>query len=510
MFFCKGPFWSEGKLRGSVLFVVIGAIIVMSVVGAALARLHGSGTETEAHGNNVDEVYYAAISGLNYANARIAKVNAGTETGGWTISDLPGTYVIDSNRKFIITEVSKDSTTRTITSQGVMTTSSGKGFNYIISADITYSPPSNLGEYNFLNPSARTDYAAYATNLTRDIPTGLDNAQVTTNNLTVGKDYNYGFGNVWYTGTKAGVSTKGVSAFGTGFRLFFTFKFATNVGDGFVVAILNAAQNNYLSCGGDSAEGGLLGYAGDSRVYNSKDGTFATSVAEYVDTSGFTKGLNPPKFGIEVDTYTNADGSDSWKPSAAKADCASDNGFMNDSSSLGDHIGIMFWGTNDAYLRKTCYGPGSKFEGNLKRYGDVRHGLGSNASNSSSWNNALKYKNFSVGTTYYLRMDVVKTGTSVKVTSWVASCKGTSSAASCANQMYGTNTSNHKGTLSDTLNDFSDTSKLSNFDFVSVTDTQVLTSAENTAFTNFIWGFTSGSGDATQQIDFRNIGLSLR
>ena len=510
MFFRNGPFKGEGRLRGSVLFVVIGAIIVMSVIGATLSRLHGSATNTEVQGNNVDEVYYAAISGLKYAKARIDKLNAGTDTSGFTIDNLPNTYVIDSNKKFIITVDAKDNLKKTVTSQGVVTTSSKNSFNYIASAEMDYSPPSNLGEYNFLNPSNRTDYAAYSANSTRDIPTTLDNAQIMTGNLTVGKDYNYGFGNVWYTGSKPGVSSKGVSTFGSGFRLFFTFKFATNIGDGFVIAILNAAQNNYLSCGGDSAEGGLLGYAGDSRVYNSKDGTFATTVAEYVDTSGFTKGLNPPKFGIEIDTYTNADSSGSWNPSATKADCTSDNGFMNDSSSSGDHVGIVYWGTNDAYLRKTCYGPGSTFDGNVKRYGDVRHGLGSNASNSSSWNNMLKYKDFSVGTTYYLRMDVVKTSTSVKVTSWVASCKGTSPAASCSNQMYGTNTSNHKGTLSDTLNDFTDTSKLSNFDYVSVTDTHVLTASENTAFTNFMWGFTSGSGVATQQIDFRNISLSLR
>lgn len=505
MFFRNGPFQGERKLRGSVLFVVIGAIIVMGVIGTALSRMHGSATNTEVQGNNVDEVYYAALSGLNYAKAKFAMVTAGTETS-WTIADLPGTYAIDSNRKFILSEVLKEGTTRIVTSQGIVATSSGNSFNYIASANMTYDPPSKLGEYNFLNPSNRTDYAAYATDLTRDIPTALDTAQITPNNLTVGKDYNYGFGNVWYTGNVSGVSTKGVSAFGTGFRLFFTFKFATNIGDGFVVAILNAAQNSYLSCGGDSAEGGLLGYSGDSRVYDSAGGTFASTVAEYVDTSGFTKGLNPPKFGIEIDTYTNS--SSAWYPSDTTASCQGDNGLMNDSSSWGNHVGIMYWGTNDAYLRKTCYGPGATFQGNLKRFSDVRHGSGSNASNSSG--NMLKYMTFQAGRTYFFRMDVVKSGSSVTTKSWVGTCSGTDLNSSCTNQVYGTTTSNHAYTLSDTTHDFSDTTKLSKLSYVYVNDTHSYTTSETTAFTNFIWGFTSGSGAATQQIDFRNISLSLR
>jgi len=90
MLFCKGPFRGEGKLRGSVLFVVIGAIIVMSVIGAALSRLHGSGTETEIQENRVDDAYYAAISGINYATATMALKAIDPSASGWTPVYLQG------------------------------------------------------------------------------------------------------------------------------------------------------------------------------------------------------------------------------------------------------------------------------------------------------------------------------------------------------------------------------------------------------------------------------------
>lgn len=51
---------------GGVMFVVIGALVVLSVLGAVISRLTGSGGGTEIQENRFDGAYYAAYSGLEY------------------------------------------------------------------------------------------------------------------------------------------------------------------------------------------------------------------------------------------------------------------------------------------------------------------------------------------------------------------------------------------------------------------------------------------------------------
>ncbi|BAH74174.1 hypothetical protein [Solidesulfovibrio magneticus] len=522
MVFRKGPLGRDVKLRGSVLFVVIGAIVVMSVIGAAMSRLQGAGTGTEVQENRIDDAYYAAISGINYVAARITSAMNDPEASGWNLLSLNGTYTINAGQQFELAITKGSGTDYNIQSRGIMLTSgSSKQTNCILKTTKTYSwvpptppeTPPNLGSYNFVNPSNRPNYAAYAADDKRTYPTGTDTGDIITRNIVVGKDYYYGFGNVWFAGTNTGYSVDGVSSFGKGIRMFLTFKFLTTVGDGFTVAILNGSQNNYLSSGGDSAEGGLLGYAGDSRVYNSNDGGFASTILEYVDKSGYAKGLNPPKFAVEIDTYTNKSDDSKWNPSAKKASCTDDNAFMNDLTygSKKHHVGIMYWGDDTAYLRKTCPGPGDGFKGNVKRYTDVRHGSEDNAPNSP--NSQMQYiDDFVVGRTYFLRMDVLKSGATATIKSFVGTCKGNDLNTSCVNEVYGTTTANHTGTLSDTKTDFSyaNIASSQNLTGVTVSDSMTFTTSEATAFSNFLWGFTSGSGVAAQQIEFRNISMSFR
>lgn len=505
--------WFHGVLRplgmsssGASLLWAIAAITAVGGFAAAITSLSPSAMQEKLAGERASAAYYAAMSGLNYSKAMAEEARAGGLGNSWAMSSLAGTYSLGNNTITVLS-VSGGNGLYTVTSRGVVQAGSANEANYTSKATILLP---NLRDLNFNNPSGKDDYARNADDQTRDFPAGLDNHDITTKNFVVGKDYHYGFGNIWYAGTRPGKSTDGKSSFATGFRLFFTFTFTTNIGDGFVVSILNGTNNNYLSCGGDSAEGGLLGYAGDSRVYASSTGEWSNTIAEYVDQSGFTKGLNPPKFGVEIDTYVNSGGT--WSPNDTTAACTGDNGLMNDlsvSSGGGHHVGVDFWGTDTTYLRKTCYGPGSVFNGNLKRYSDVRHGSGDNASNDSSGNSALKYFTFSKNVSYYYRMDVIPDGSNYTIKSWVAKCNDTD--AQCSQQVYGTNIASHAGSLSDTKTDFAGkNSALNRLRYVYVTENLILTAAQKTQFSKFIWGFTSGSGAATQQIEFRNLGLSLR
>lgn len=498
--------FASGGTSGASLLWAIAALVVLGSVAAGVSRMNATAVQEKVSGERGAAAYYAALSGINYAKS-MSDLAAGNAFGTtWAMKFLEGDYANERGDKFTLSIADLGSNLYTVTSQGIAQTGTGGEANSIISRKITYVPPKeyvppNLVSFNFNNPTGRANYAAYSADSSRDIPASLDKADIVPQNLTVGKNYKYGFGNVWYTGTNAKYSTNGVGAFGAGFRLFFTFKFSTKTGDGFTVAVLNASSNNYLSCGGDSAEGGLLGYAGDSRVYNSADGTFTTKVAEYVDKSGFPKGLNPPKFAVEIDTYKNS--STEWSPSAYTASCESDNGLMNDSSSQGDHVAIMYSGTNKPYLRKTCKGPKTSFEGNVNRYSDIRHGEGDNASNVQG--SMLQYMDFEQGRTYFYRMDIVKSGSVITIKSWVATCVGSDLNGNCTSQVY------TAGGLCDTKSDFDGSSaRLNKLSSVYVTDKHTLTPTDETAFKNFMWGFTSGSGTEAQQIDFRNISVSFR
>ncbi len=127
MFFCKGPFWSEGRLRGSVLFVVIGAVIVMSLIGTALSRLHGFGTETEMQENRSDAAYYAAISGVQYFSA-LTDANRETFKSG---SESSRTLAL-GGCKFLITNIGSDSDSWYIDVIGSYTVGGVKSENYIL------------------------------------------------------------------------------------------------------------------------------------------------------------------------------------------------------------------------------------------------------------------------------------------------------------------------------------------------------------------------------------------
>jgi hypothetical protein len=470
------------------------------------------------------QAYYASLSGLNYVKTVVAQATAGKLPTSWRMSNLANTYTVSSDKKFSLTVEQTGPDYYSVTSEGISNPGSGLEARCINKMNIAYTPLPNLGDYNFLNPSNRPDYAKLSTDQTRDFPSDLDDADVRPPNITLGKDYTYGFGNVWFTGSVKNtdrlgavknISSLGVSDFGSGLRLFLTFKFTTHIGDGFVVSVLNANNNNYESCGGDSAEGGLLGYAGDSRVYNSADGGFASSVKEYVDQSGLGRGLKPPKFGVAIDTYKNYGGT--WYPTDSTLGCYGDNGFMNDAysnrgetDSSSHHVAYVFWGDDAAYPRKTCTGPNANFEGNTKRYNDIRHGSGDNADTTAG--NTFTYFPFYVGTTYYLRMDVIRTSGSYTMKTWIATCNSTSS--NCINQIFGvpgSSSNPHTGSLSDTQNDFSGSnsflSRLSNLYIYKAIN---MSPTNDTLFNKFMWGITSGSGTATQQIDFRDISISLR
>ncbi len=161
------------------------------------------------------------------------------------------------------------------------------------------------------------------------------------------------FGAIWYGGSNQGGNCEaGRCDFGGGFRAFFVFTFSQDSkGEGFTFAIVNGGDNDANSVGGDSAMAELMAYGGDSRIYNAADGQYSTAhgyISQFLDARS-TRGLFPPKIGIEFDTYQN-----STCAICPSTDYSSPNDHTRcdpTGASSNDHVAYLFWGDE---IRLSC------------------------------------------------------------------------------------------------------------------------------------------------------------
>lgn len=145
-------------------------------------------------------------------------------------------------------------------------------------------------------------------------------------------------GAVWYGGSStAGNCVSGSCDFGSGFRTYFVFQYASgSTGDGFTFAIMNGTSNTANSIGGDSSMGELMAYGGDSRLYGTDN-----YIKSFLDNLG--NGLRPPKFAVEFDIYPNT--------SCPANSCGSNN--RCDPSN--EHMAYVFWGDDSRIGCKDDY-----------------------------------------------------------------------------------------------------------------------------------------------------------
>lgn len=137
-------------------------------------------------------------------------------------------------------------------------------------------------------------------------------------NIELGGGLAGGYGSVWYKGdTDIASCIEGKCLFGKGIRAFFEFEFddtdteseSKAYGDGFTFSFISGV--NYTD--GDTGEGGeYLGYAGKGSSSN---------------------GLQPPKIGVEIDTYPN--------PGAGNV-CGSNS--RRDDTPVANHAAVVYWG----------------------------------------------------------------------------------------------------------------------------------------------------------------------
>jgi hypothetical protein len=265
---------------------------------------------------------------------------------------------------------------------------------------------------------------------------------------------------------------QGNCVFGIGLRAYFEFTFqdvdtssdSTAHADGFSFFIINGSNNTKNSTGGAPAGlsmGELLGYAGPGRTDS--------------------LGLQPPKMGIEFDTFPN-NGSTNL--------CAA--GSRNDAP--GNHMALMFWGDNPT---GNCIVNGVNYP--MSTFDDNQHGTGSgtNPVNSSSGDGTGGYyagaKNGSYnwledGQLHRFRLEITRSTIPVSskypytIKAWV-DCTAAQ------------------------LTDFQNLTVAYSDSTPQINRTVSLAAADHQAFNTMLFGFGFATGASTQTVTFQNFNL---
>ncbi len=300
-------------------------------------------------------------------------------------------------------------------------------------------------------------------------------------------------GVLWYSRTNPLVAkcTDGKCDFGCGFRAYFDFRFSstdisatsTTLGDGFTFAVINATNNSTSSRGGpgSGSMGELLCYAGTG-------------------SSGL--GLRSPKFALEFDTYGNTGAMTANGCSSGRAD----------PSNQLNHIALMFWGDN-----KTGNCTAGCTTCLQASYDDNIHGqCASSCTNPGPVNSAAgdgrggycqrtggKVGSFNWmedGQTHRVRVEVTRATEAVggvysyNIKAWVgceeACCSGSTCTSCPENEI-----TNFQNVFSPYINALFPPK---------INRTVQLSAADHANFEKMIFGFTQGTGGATQNIVISN------
>ncbi len=349
----------------------------------------------------------------------------------------------------------------------------------------------------------------------------IDLGSGTTGTDTSGTIYNTGTGDASIV---CNPCVSGICPFGIGLRAYFEFKYntpdtsagSTAVGDGFTFTVLNASTStggNEIPVGNSiTIRGGVPTASftlGELMGYGGPGNTTATSTLPLAITLDGL-GMKPPKMAIEFDTYPNT-GAMTYNG------CS---GGRNDTSA--NHVAVMFWGTNPS---STTMCSSSSTAGNTYRqasFDDNVHGAGSASgatATTAPYNSAATGNGSGLGGYYYrdkgastynwmedgashrARIEIIRTpaADTYRIKVWVDCelctsypCPTTSTACPASEYVY----------FQDVYSPYSSSNYLPKLD-----RTVILDSTYSSMLNNVIFGFTQGTGAATQQISLSNISV---
>jgi len=467
--------------NGTILLFVVVAMTAISVLGTGIYFMTTTATFSGLNANDQNRAYQLAMAGRDYALAKNLTATAGrdfTFTNGDKFRLQIG---VNNPDEIISTGIVKEGTlyeakrTITITKTG-FSSQAGITFTESIAA-MSVTPP---------------------TGATSDFISKTDTA------LSLGKiGATSQFGAVVYSGNAVqGNCLAGKCEFGLGFNAFFVFQFASgSTGDGFTFTFFNGNgkdnnnnYNNSSSVGGYAGTGELMGYAGNSYV----SGTY------YLDGQG-GRGIQPPKVAVEFDAFSNT-----GEGSVCVSDSRYD-GFRN-------HMALMFWGNNTTFCGSTV---------GKNTFDDNRHGAGTDGATDPT--NAKSYYQpgwspcqYFNGTdqctggalgwpsgwllnapdnVFAFRMEVTRSLTAVggnysyQINTWIKKCGSGDLACSA----YGDSSTMANTKVSYTVTDPPPT----------LNRTILLDEANHQAFNTLLFGWTTATGGATQNVNISRFKMNF-
>lgn len=329
-----------------------------------------------------------------------------------------------------------------------------------------------------------------------------------TQSISMGSSVNDGSGAMWYGGTSAsGVCNpcvNGSCTFGLGVRAYFEFKYdtpdtsagSTAVGDGFTFTIMNASRNNISKRGGPAntsiSLGELLGYGGTGNTSTLSSAPLAPAPLDGL-------GLRPPKMAIEFDTYHNPGAMTLSGCSGGRADTAN------------NHIALLFWGLDPAASTMCASGSTAGASYPQAPFDDNIHGAGTAGSatvprNSASGDGTGGYHERAKGAstfnwmedgqTHRVRVEFIRTPSSstYQVKTWVNCEINTSPFTACpASELIN---------FQNIYNPYLNATYPPKIDRTVTLDTSL-----NSLLDTIFFGFTQGTGAATQQVQLSNFSV---
>ena len=352
----------QRRQRGSIVVYLALALVVFGLLAMAGLTRFGSTLTSVLSPNCATAARHMAESGLRYAVARLRACTTVAQLDT-TVSALnSGNYTMDSVRgRGFTLSVSYDANYR------ASVTSTGRGCSIIAPATATAATPS--GGVNLpvvaASDSGTIDFSNLADDFMRTSalsstnPITVDSATKTISFGTVTGTHNAAA--IWYAGNSTLGCVDGNCTMDNGLRAYFDVQWdSASRADGLVFGIMSAVTNTIKSVGGDPYMGELMGWAGP--------GT----------TTGTGKGIQPPKIGMELDTWYNACGSSQF---LAASRCDPSSASNPDENNSPDHMAFVFWGSNtDTGSETVNLGGGTWVTRRGATYDDNRHGAGTGSS----------------------------------------------------------------------------------------------------------------------------------
>lgn len=319
--------------HGSIAVYLAIALVAFGVLAMAGVGRFSSVVSSVLAPNCATSCRYMAESGMRYAMARLRAADD-TAAVAAAASDMTahGAYVVDAAKglSFTVT-VTYDSSAKTAT-----ITSIGKSCANITASTSSQSATVNLPKINnVIDFTNLADDFMLTTALQSTNPITVDPSTRTITFGTVDKG-EHNAAAIWYAGNATIGCVNGNCTMDNGLRAYFDVQWnPASRADGLVFGVISAVTNAAGSVGGDPYMGELMGWAGPGTA------------------TGSGKGIQPPKIGLEFDTWYNggcaATPNTSVFLAASRCDPTqvSDRTKANENNSP-DHLAYVFWGSNSS------------------------------------------------------------------------------------------------------------------------------------------------------------------